>query len=81
MADEFLAVLDLLPNDERVPLRPRAYLAAQALECTLKAFITCVDTARRDALEPRQKHDLSLLAQIAEQLSKTGAKKPTRARR
>ena len=76
VAEEFLDALELLPDDERVAVRPRAYLAAQALECVLKAFITCVDKSRLDALKkPGEKHDLFILTQIAEQLSQAGARK------
>lgn len=39
-AAEFLSVLELLNAEEGVPLSAWVYLAAQALDCTLKAYIT-----------------------------------------
>ena len=39
-AAEFLAVLERLNAEEGIALGPWVYLAAQALDCTLKAYIT-----------------------------------------
>ena len=39
-AAEFLSVLEALNERQDVPLSPWVYLAAQALDCTLKAYIT-----------------------------------------
>ena len=76
VAAEFLSVLELLPDDVGVPLRPRAYIAAQTLECILKAFIVSMDKAKLDALKkPEERHDLTILAEIAEQSSKGSGKK------
>lgn len=71
-ATEFLSVLELLNERDDVALGPWVYLASQALDCTLKAYITKLGVAT----PPRaQSHDLINLWSTAVNASTTAATK------
>jgi hypothetical protein len=72
VACEFLAVLELFAEHRSVALSPWVYLAAQTLECTLKAYITRLGLA---APLRRQGHDLINLWRTAVDASATAEKK------
>jgi hypothetical protein len=74
VASEFLAVLEVLSGQPSVALSPWVYMAAQTLECTLKAYITKLGVA---ALTRRQGHDLINLWRTAVKASTTAPKKIT----
>ena len=74
VAAEFLAALELLAGRPEVALSPWVYLAAQTLECTLKAYITKLGLA---VPTRRQGHDLINLWSTAVRVSSTAAKKIT----
>lgn len=74
VAGEFLAVVELLADHPTVALRPWVYLAAQTLECTLKAYITKL---RLPAPTRRQGHDLINVWNTAVKASTTATKKIT----
>jgi hypothetical protein len=56
VAGEFLAVLEALTGKDGVPLSPWVYLAAQALECTLKAYI-----GKHGPPSPERRHGRDLI--------------------
>ena len=73
MAGEFLAVLELLAEQQpNAALSPWVYLAAQTLECTLKAYITKLGLP---APTRRRGHDLINLWRTAADASSTAGKK------
>jgi len=72
VAREFLAVLELLADHPGAALSPWVYLAAQTLECTLKAYIARLGLA---APTRRQGHDLINLWSSAVRASAAAAKK------
>jgi hypothetical protein len=74
VAGEFLAVVELLAGHPSVALSPWVYLAAQTLECTLKAYITKLGLA---APAKRQGHDLINLWRTAVKASAPATKKIT----
>jgi hypothetical protein len=74
VAGEFLAVLEVLSSHPSTSLSPWVYVAAQTLECTLKAYITKLALP---ALTRRQGHDLINLWRTAVKASTTATKKIT----
>jgi hypothetical protein len=74
VAGEFLAVLEVVSGHPSMALSPWVYLAAQTLECTLKAYITKLGIP---ALTRRQGHDLINLWRTAVKASTTATKKIT----
>jgi hypothetical protein len=72
VAGEFLAVLEALTGQPGVPLSPWVYLAAQTLECTLKAYI-----GKQGPPAPERRHgrDLINLWSTAASVSASAAKK------
>jgi hypothetical protein len=74
VAGEFLAVVELLAGHPSAALSPWVYLAAQTLECTLKAYITKLGLT---APTRRQGHDLINLWRTAVKASTTATKKIT----
>ena len=72
VAREFLAVLELLADHPGAALSPWVYLAAQTLECTLKAYIARLGLS---ATTKRQGHDLINLWSTAVKASATATKK------
>jgi hypothetical protein len=75
VASEFLEVVELLAQHSGVPLRPRAYLAAQTLECILKAYIVHVDASKLG--KPLRTHDLIALWEMAVKASDAATRKLT----
>lgn len=71
-AAEFLSVLELLNEREDVALGPWVYLAAQALDCTLKAYITKLGAPTPPKA---QSHDLINLWSTAVSASATAGSK------
>jgi hypothetical protein len=74
VAGEFLAVVELLADHPGAALSPWVYLAAQTLECTLKAYIAKLGLT---APTKRQGHDLINLWRTAVKASTTATKKVT----
>jgi hypothetical protein len=72
VAGEFLAVVELLADEPAVALSPWVYMAAQTLECSLKAYITKLGLT---APTRRQGHDLINLWRTAVKASTTTTKK------
>jgi hypothetical protein len=72
VARDFLALVELLADQPAVALSPWVYLAAQTLECTLKAYLTklkLTPPAKRQAL------DLITLWSMAVKASASATKK------
>jgi hypothetical protein len=74
VAGEFLTVVELLADHPGAALSPWVYLAAQTLECSLKAYLT---NLRLTAHTKRQDHDLINLWRTAVKASSTATKKLT----
>lgn len=74
VAGEFLAVVELLAGRPGAALSPWVYLAAQTLECSLKAYIAKLGLT---APTRRQGHDLINLWRTAVKASTTATKKIT----
>jgi hypothetical protein len=75
VAREFLAVVELLAARPGAALSPWVYLAAQTLECSLKAYLTKLGLPAPS--KGRQGHDLINLWRTAEQASTCATKKIT----
>ena len=73
VAEEFLAALELLPGQPSAAFRPRVYLAAQALELILRAYIARFDKKKLEKL--RDYHDIVTLSKIALEISNTADRK------
>jgi hypothetical protein len=70
VAREFLALVELLADNPGVALSPWVYVAAQTLECTLKAYIT-----KLGLTAPSKRHDLINLWGTAVKASSAATKK------
>lgn len=75
VAAEFLAVVELLADHPGVALSPWVNSIAQTLECTLKAYIACLDPSKLG--EPLKGHDLLRFWGMAVKTSNTATKKIT----